>query len=518
MSELHRPDFEPFDIREPEVAERLNFEHRDEYLRRREFLERTALVAGLGVGLATVLSPSQLVSQAAKAQATTQAVPTPGNMPIDTFVVVMMENRSFDHYLGWLPGADGRQAGLSYKDRHGKRYKTQPTMKVAPDFKGCAYPDPDHGWEGGRLQLAGGKLNGFLKPRDNSEFSISYYRKGELPFTHTLAPQTTVYDRYFCSLLGPTWPNRMYMHAATSYGRHDNNLVPGSVPDTTIFASLKAKGVDSRYFASDVPVSALWGKSGLDRTGRIPEYYERCASGTLPPVSYVDPMFAIGQKQGLQGDEHPNGDVRIGQAWLADVVSAFVESPQWKNGAIFVVYDEWGGFFDHVRPPRVPDDRSSSDINKDFGQMGFRIPAMAFSPYLRRGYVDHGTYGSESVLKMIEDRFGLAPLTKRDAHANSIAASFDFASPPRLDPIKMPHPAKVIAEPCAAPLKKKKRKRAAGVSVAEEEYLQPPPHDEMRALYETGYLDSLGWEYKPARPEDVFREPSKVFAAHKAAN
>ena len=93
-------------------------------------------------------------------------------------------------------------------------------------------------------------------------------------------------------------------------------------------------------------------------------------------VSFVDPDFGRGEDPGVSGDEHPHGDVRIGQAFMSDVVHAFMASPQFKRGALFIVYDEWGGFFDHVRPPRVPDERNSPDLEKDYGQMGFRIPAM----------------------------------------------------------------------------------------------------------------------------------------------
>jgi phospholipase C len=119
----------------------------------------------------------------------------------------------------------------------------------------------------------------------------------------------------------------------------------------------------------------------------------------------VDPPFRDGGGgDGLSADEHPLGDVRLGQAFMADVVNDFVRSPAYRRGALFVVYEEWGGFFDHVRPPRVPDDRASADLYEDFGQMGFRIPAVAVSPYARAspgGFrVDHGLYGFESILAL----------------------------------------------------------------------------------------------------------------------
>src|SRR3954471_3798995 len=251
--------------------------------------------------------------------------------------------------------------------------------------------------------------------------------------------------------MGSTFPNREYMHAATSYGMRSNDFPsPPGFPDTTIFAALQAKGISNRYFFSDVPVTALWGAPGLARSGQVSEFYERCASGTLPALSFVDPNFggAAGEGPGVSGDEHPHGDVRTGQAFMSDVVHAFMSSPQYKRGALFIVYDEWGGFFDHVRPPRVPDERNSRDIDKDYGLMGFRIPAIAVSPYVRRGHVAHTIYGFESILKMIEYRFALKPLTRRDAYATNIARSFDWESKPRLDVPNLPRPEHVVSQAC----------------------------------------------------------------------
>src|SRR5256885_16141861 len=151
------------DLRDPETAERLAHEAPDEYLRRRDFLGRTAAAAGVAVSAASLLSPETLVAEAARMQRRAH-LPSPRNMPIDTFVVLMMENRSFDHYLGWLPGADGHQAGLSYVDKDGKKHSTHP---LSPDFQGCAFNDPDHSWEGGRTEMAHGRMNGFLKAVDN---------------------------------------------------------------------------------------------------------------------------------------------------------------------------------------------------------------------------------------------------------------------------------------------------------------------------------------------------------------
>jgi phospholipase C len=474
--------------------------HTDEAMRRREFLQRTAMTAGLAASLGTVLDPNVLVAEAAAKQRR-RKLPSPRNMPIDTFVVLMMENRSFDHYLGWLPNADGRQAGLSYTDRAGKAHATH---RFAPDFQGCDHPDPNHGWTGGREEFNGGRMDGFMRAGSNDDFCLAYYEKQDLPFISHAAAASTAYDRFFCSLLGPTFPNRYYMHAATAYGKKDNSLPveEHGFPDTTIHAALLARGLTARCYFNDLPAGGLWGVPGLQRSARVEEYYARAASGTLPNLSFVDPVFggtSPASANGVRADEHPHGDVRAGQAYMSDVVHAFMESPQWSRGVIFIVYDEWGGFFDHVRPPRVPDDRNSPDINEDWGRMGMRIPAVTISPYARRAYVDHGTYGFESILKMIEYRFGLAPLTRRDRYAKNIARSFDWESKPVLEPPDLPRPAQVASQPCPS--------ENAPVAAS------TPDHDLM-ALHTSGFLDRLGFDYRPAELSTTFRLPDTFERAY----
>src|SRR5919202_250051 len=124
-------------------------------------------------------------------------------------------------------------------------------LRLAPDFQGCAHPDPDHSWDGGRQQVNGGRMDGFLRSGDNDEFSIGYYAKQDLPFIGDAARAFTTYDRFFCSILASTFPNREYMHAAESYGKMDNGLPPGAAqgkgfPDTTIWAALDRKGISNR--------------------------------------------------------------------------------------------------------------------------------------------------------------------------------------------------------------------------------------------------------------------------------
>ena len=364
------------ELLDPDGAERLEFEHPDEHMRRRDFLARTAMTAGLAAAMAGVLPGQTLVAEAARKQRRTY-LPAPRNLPIDTFVVLMMENRSFDHYLGWLPNADGRQAGLSYVDKQGKSWSTRP---LAPDWQGCAFTDPDHSWDGRphaarRRPLR--RLPALRRQRPAARSPTT--ARSDLGFIPAAARAFTTFDHFHCSLMGSTLPNREYMHAAQSYGMIDNSLPSGTgLPRHDDLRGARRRRACTRATSSTTCRCRRSGaRPGFARSGRIEEYYARCASGTLPPVSFVDPLFggSVGEDPGLSGDEHPHGDVRMGQAFMADVVHAFMESPQWKRGALFIVYDEWGGFFDHVAPPRVPDMRNSRDINKDYGLMGCRIPA-----------------------------------------------------------------------------------------------------------------------------------------------
>jgi phospholipase C len=150
--------------------------------------------------------------------------------------------------------------------------------------------------------------------------------------------------------------------------------------------------------------------------------------------------------------------------------------------------------------------RNSADINKDFGQMGFRIPAVGISPYLRRNHVAHTTYGFESILKMIEYRFGLKPLNKRDAYAQNIARSFDWESRPRLEVPDLPDPATVVSMACAP--------GSEGASSERQEQIERPNEHSVMELVTSGYLERLGFHFQPATAASTFREPSRVLSAY----
>jgi phospholipase C len=387
-------------------------------LTRRELL---GSAAGLGLA-ATIGAPvTTQASAGTTGRSAYPALPDPRRSGLDHIVVVCMENRSFDHYLGWLPGSDCRQRGLTYVDDAGRKHHTHRLT----DRTGCGFADPDHSYEGGRVQFNRGRLDGFRKG-SNDDFALGYYVEADLPFYGPLLKQAATYDRYFCSILGPTYPNRFYTHAAAT-DRISNTSATSNLP--TIWDTLAARDVPARYYFSDVPFLALWGQKYLRIASPIARFFSDAASGQLPAYSYLDPFF-LGEDQGGSNDDHPHADIHRGQAFLSLVARALVSSPLWSRTALVITYDEWGGFFEHVRPPRLPDDHDTGPSGKDdHAQAGFRVPCIVLSPFARKRHVGHNVYDHTSILKLVEWRFGLKPLTKRDRAARNLAESFDFRRP-----------------------------------------------------------------------------------------
>lgn len=343
----------------------------------------------------------------------TELAPAANEGPqIEHVVVVMMENRSFDHLFGWLPNSDGRQAGLEFPSKTGGKTAT---WELAPDFTGCAYPDPDHSYQGGRTEVNGGKMNGFLMPESNGLNAVGYYREQDLPFRAALARNYTTCDRYFPSILGPTFPNRIFQHAGAT-DRLDDSFTISSLP--TIWGNLAAKGVSHRYYFSNIPFLALWGSKYVDICALYAQFLVDCAAGTLPAVSFVDPTYTT--LDNLDEDDHPFSDVRNGDAFLAKTFQAVSSSPNWPNTVLIFNYDEWGGFYDHVAPPRA---LAPNDVDPDLvdgkALLGCRVPCIVASPWTRGNpnspRVNHTVFDHTSVLKLIESVWDVPPVAARES-------------------------------------------------------------------------------------------------------
>ncbi len=380
-------------------------------LNRRQFLTLAAAAGG-----AAALSRSG--AAVAETGQTLAALPSPGSSGIDHVIVVMMENRSFDHFLGWLPAADGRQAGLSYVDRYGASHSTYHLSSYAS----CGHQDPDHSYEGGRIQLNGGKVDGWLRAGEDDLLPLGFYRQSDLAFLGQASPRWTVCDRYFSAVMAETYPNRFYLHAARTDRLH-NSTATSSLP--TIWDRLADASRTGRYYYSDLPFVALWGTKYLPIARPFASFLTDAAAGQLPDVSFIDPRFED-ESSGSSGDDHPHADIRSGEQFLNEVYAAVTTSPNWARTLLVVTYDEWGGFYDHVAPSKAADSSPETALR------GFRVPTLVISPRARRGYVAHNTYDHTSVLKAIEWRFGLPSLSPRDANARNLAEVLDFGSPPVL--------------------------------------------------------------------------------------
>ncbi len=425
---------------------------------RRDFLLGTLGAAGaaaLGGGLTQTSGAAPIASSGRPGP-----LPSPGASGIEHVVVVMMENRSFDHFLGWLPGANGKQAGLSYADPSGKLV---PTWHA--DVKnGCSFTDPDHSYDGARIQYDGGRMNGFLTDTANDVYAVSYYGAEDRPFMSQLALNYTSCDNYFCSILGPTYPNRFFQHAAAT-DRLSNTSTTSTLP--TIWDRLNQPGGPTgRYYFSDVPFLALWGAKYIPISGHYLEFLADASRGTLPNVSFIDPRFED-EGDGTSNDDHPLADIRAGDSLLSEIFHALASGPAWDKTVLVVNYDEWGGFFDHVAPPRVtpgvPVGASpSSGIDQDLvnGKVlaGFRVPGIVASPFTKgspsKPRLSHRMFDHTSVLKLIEWRWGLKPLTARDASnapgdPQNLVSAFDFAKPDAGVP-DLPVLAPFVPESCTA--------------------------------------------------------------------
>ena len=379
---------------------------------------RTLLGATGAAGLLTAAGGYRMLGGESAAAAAT--LPAPGDSGIEHVVVLMMENRSFDHFLGWLPSVygagnvDGRQAGLTYLDRYLVPHKTHHLQVMAS----CGFHDPDHSYEGGRIELNRGKCNGWLRAGQNDSLSIGYYERADLAFLGQAATHWTTFDRYFAAVMAETYPNRFYMHCAQTDRLHNGTgFQVADMP--SIWDRLKAKGRSGTYYYSDLPFAALLGNHAPP-SHPFAQFLTDAAAGTLPHVAFVDPRF-LNEDQGLSNDDHPHADIRAGEAFMNQVYDAVRTSPAWSSTVLVITYDEWGGFFDHVPPGHA------ADVSKKTSLRGFRVPTLVISPFARRNFVSHQTFDHTSILRMIEWRWGLKPLTPRDKNARNLATVLDFS-------------------------------------------------------------------------------------------
>ncbi|MGE0786851.1 MAG: phospholipase C [Sandaracinaceae bacterium] len=359
------------------------------------------------------------------------------DIPIDHIIVLTQENRSFDHYFGTMPGVEGIPADASNPDASG--------TPVAP-FHTTEYcvEDVHHSWNASHTQYGNGANDGFIVSNDpNGERALGYLDGTDLPFYWDLAQTFAMSDHHHCSVLGPTWVNRFYLAAGTSFGYTSNGsaVTRDRLPaegDALIYEQLDRAGVSWGIYAEQAPWTYVgapyYALRGPNRAHvkNTEGLIEDLASGDVPSVVFVDPLWAdIGGSATASTDEHPPANPQIGQAWVANIIRHIIDSPIWPRTAIILTYDEHGGFYDHVPPPEAcpPGDFPSGQPNGEFDRLGFRVPLIVVSPYSRPGYVSDRVTDLSSVPRLIQVRFLLPALTGRDANAWPFLDMFDFDDP-----------------------------------------------------------------------------------------
>jgi phospholipase C len=285
-------------------------------------------------------------------------------------------------------------------------------------------------------------------PEDpNGHRTMGYYTGRDLPFYYKLYRTFAMGDHYFASALTQTFPNRFYLYAGTSFGEIGNRIFDqnGLVTHSqrTIFNLLDEatpavtwKIYVSQYLAGlPFTIEYLFGYVRMhpENVRPIAEFFTDARAGTLPQVAFLNPIFS--DATNVETDEHPPSNVQVGQRWVSSVVGAFIAGPQWDHGALFITYDEHGGFYDHAKPPAacLPDDippmLATDDAPGMFDRYGIRVPAVVVSPYARKHFVSHVVHDHTSILRFIETRFDLPALTRRDANADPMLEFFKFKRP-----------------------------------------------------------------------------------------
>jgi phospholipase C len=432
-------------------------------------------------------------------------------------VVLMMENHSFDNYFGTLGHGSGFHLGAD-----GKPTDDNPSKEGPVPVHHLGSPVQKHGvptqsWNASHIQFNGGKNDGFVRSIEetvpgssaaDARVAMGYWSQEDLPFYASLARTYALADHWYSSCLGPTFPNRRFLIAATANGLIDDVVVgmidypkTGTIFDlldrhriswanyhhtksgtailSRVFSGIAARGLralgllfsnafssllhtaqGNLQFTADLYPAGILRRLGHLRT--IDQFFADAAAGTLPAVSIVDPDFQAGSEENPQ-------DIHIGEGFAAAAIDAVTHGRGWEHTLLIWCYDEHGGYYDHVAPPPAvePDDQPPRSLldagapvrwllhafgkdddleNIDSGggrydNYGFRVPAVVVSPYAKTGHVSSTHYDHTSVLRLIEEKWNLPPLTARDAHAVAPLDMVDLTAPPRLTPPALAPPA-----------------------------------------------------------------------------
>ncbi|MGH8780044.1 alkaline phosphatase family protein [Paraburkholderia sp.] len=389
------------------------------------------------------------------AQAALSNTPQPVADPVRHVVVLMLENRSFDHMLGALRasfntdinGVDSDHPGTNADAAFNRTVAQQP---IAQPFVRTNFNVP-HEFVDVREQISD-RMGHFIdayrnanpgSPETDGDQVMAYFKDGDLPVLHTLAKNFLICDAWFSSLPGPTWPNRLFVHSGTSLGDvlMPNGLTPGAVEafvgrytQPTLYDSLDRAGVSWKIYHDSIPQSIVLDQlkprffgSGYQS---MSDFYTACDGDEkdFPSYAFIEPRYFAGIF-GVENDQHSPVGVPAGEQLIADVYNRIrANDDLWKSTLLVVAYDEHGGFYDHVTPPPTiaPDDHTDPAMPFGFDQLGVRVPAILVSPWVKQG-VDHTVYDHTSILRYACEKWGLPYLCRRIQPAPGVNAIASFA-------------------------------------------------------------------------------------------
>jgi phospholipase C len=444
----------------------------------RIYTRRSVLRAGGGAVALTTLSPYARLIAAAQAKPGIRppgSLPDPtrpageptATLPFDHLVVVMMENHSFDNYLGMLPKRGQPLADGFTFDRAGRPINTNPVkggyIQIQHAASLCT-PDGSgsQSWNDTHHQIDGGKMDGFAR---TGESSMTYWDESDLPFYYSLAKTFCLANRWFASAPCQTYPNRRFMMAGTAFGliSTDTSSITQNPPNGTIFDRLNAHNIGWTNYFTDVPVTGVIEsvpQNNPTHLASVDKFYADCATGNLPAVSFVDSEIGAGpvvtgafpapvvngssDPLSNQNQDEENGDLSLGENFVSQVVNAVLGSPSWPRIMLVWLYDEHGGWYDHVPPPAAiaPDSirpkLSSGDVPGAYNIYGCRVPAVVVSGYAKPRAVTNVVHDHTSLLATIQAKWNLPAMTYRDANAATmadfLAPTVQFPTPPTLAP------------------------------------------------------------------------------------
>ncbi|MGH9622174.1 MAG: alkaline phosphatase family protein [Bryobacteraceae bacterium] len=352
-------------------------------------------------------------------------------------VVLMMENRSFDHMLGFskIPGIDGLSGSETNPDTTNEPAPVKPLAAQ----QGQLQPDPGHHFEDVKLQIHGDQpgeapMQGFVKAYYQKRRDVAHSREimycfspDKVPVIKTLAENFLVFNRWFSSLPGPTIPNRAFAHFGTSFGKTDMDLFYLNEKYPTIYQRMLDKGHTAKIYyydaASGTVGMAFILKNQPQIFGTFNQFMADCQSGNLPDYSFIEPNYTdhdVPTGRMLASDQHPDHNVLAGEEFIASVYMSIMNNEElWKSTLLLVVYDEHGGMYDHVEPPAcTPDEFQDPTTGFKFDRLGVRVPAILVSPWIPKGTVisdrtfDHASIPATVTRKFIGDYTNRSPREK----------------------------------------------------------------------------------------------------------